>query len=343
MSSLLLHLTLLDDGGRTRAFDRALAESVRPGDVVADLGCGTGILSLLALKHGAARVYAVEEHPIAELARKTAGENGMEDRLILVRGRSQEVRLPERVDVVVSETLGNAALDEDILDLMADARRRFLKPGGRMIPSEVGLAAAPAYIPGGGSWRYGVRLETVRALAMHSCRAPSRFRRTGPSRILRKWRIGRPVRIPLEVRGRWRVEWSHGIMVWFESDLSPSVRLGTSRGSHWRPVFFPSREPLRGDVEFRLRYEGEGRFSWGFDDRPAQGSFLGDELALAQLSIREDSVPRLPESRARLLKALALVDGRRTVAGIARRLKGVSYAEAVRRVKSLCLNENLLW
>jgi precorrin-6B methylase 2 len=343
MGSLSLHLALLDDARRTRAFDRALAETVRRGDVVADLGAGTGILSLLALKRGAARVYAVEEHPVAELARLVARENRVEDRLIVVRGRSQEVRLPERVDVVVSEMLGNAVFDEEVLDLMADARWRFLRRGGRMVPERVGVAAAPARVAGAHRWRYGVRLETVRSLALHSFSAPERFRRTGPVRVLWRGRMGDPAKLPLELRGRWRSGRCDGVAVWFEARLSPSVRLDSRRGTHWAPAFFPAREPLRGTVDFRLRYDGEDRFTWSFNRRPAQGSVLGDERLLAQLSLGESSVPRLPAARARILEALSWVDGRRTVARIARRLEDVPYPEALRRVKSLCLNERLLW
>lgn len=343
MASLLYHLPLLDDIPRTRAFDRALRESVRPGDVVADLGCGTGILSLFALKHGASRVYAVEEHPIAEVARLVARENGVEDRLEVIRGRSQEIRLPERVDVVVSETLGNAVLDEGILDVMADARRRFLKPGGRMVPEEVVMLAAPGRLSPERAWRYGVKLETVRALSLHVYAAPGQGRRTGPSQVLWKGRMGERVRLPLELRGRWRRVRADGVGVWFESRLSSSVRFRTFQGPSWGRAFFPAREPMEGRVDFLLRYFGESRFSWNFNGKPFQDSVLADERILAQLSLGEYSVPRIPRSRGEVLGALALVDGRRTVADIARRLKGVPYGEAVRRVKSLCLNEGLAW
>lgn len=131
--------------------------------------------------------------------------------------------------------------------------------------------------------------------------------------------------------------------MWFKSQLSPSVCLDSLAGTHWRPAFFPSREPMKGRIDFRLRYEGKDRFTWDFNGRPPQGSLLGDDLVLAQLSLGEDTVPRLPPSRRKVLRALPWVDGRRTVSGIARRLKGMPYAEAVRWVKSLCLNENLTW
>ena len=50
---------------------------------------------------------------------------------------------PPRVDVVVSETLGNFALEEGIVATLADARARFLKPNGILIPGRVTQLVAP--------------------------------------------------------------------------------------------------------------------------------------------------------------------------------------------------------
>ncbi len=343
MSSLSYHLTLLGDVARTRAFDRALAETIRPGDVVADLGCGSGILSLFALKYGASHVYAVDHHPIAAVARLAARENGVEDRLTVIQAPSHEVRLPRRVDVVVSEVLGNAVFDEAILETMADARRRLLKPDGRTVPSALSLMAAPSLHFGGPSrWKYGVKLEALRAMALHQFSALERPRLCAP--VKRLWRsdVGK-ADLPVRLDGRWRVKRADGVGVWFDAQLSPNVRLNSFRGTSWVPVLFPAPARLEGIVDFHLEYHGRESYTWRFNDLPAQGSDLADELALSQLALKESDVPRLPRTRAKQLRELALVDGRRTIGQIARLMKGVPYREAVWRVKSLCLNEKLIW
>lgn len=140
------HRDLLADLGRVRAMVAAVRASVRPGDVVVDVGTGTGVLAVAAARAGASRVYAIEAvAEILELARQVAADNGVADRIVFVEGRSTEVELGkgERADVVLAELVGSFGLEESIVHCAADARRRFLRPGGRLVPDALRLLAAP--------------------------------------------------------------------------------------------------------------------------------------------------------------------------------------------------------
>jgi len=83
----------------------------------------------------------------------------LHDRVVFVPGESARVELPEPVDVVVAEVIGSFGLEERIVDSLCDARRRFLRPGGRLVPDLLDLWVAPTRQGGG----YHDWLETLRA------------------------------------------------------------------------------------------------------------------------------------------------------------------------------------
>jgi hypothetical protein len=138
---------MLGDMSRTEAFFAALKEVVTDTDVVVDIGTGTGVLALGAARAGARRVFAVESSSIADLADEMFRTNHATDRVELVRGWSTRVSLPERATVMVSETVGNQALGENIIETVLDAQRRLLAPDARLIPSRIRIFAQPCTTP----------------------------------------------------------------------------------------------------------------------------------------------------------------------------------------------------
>jgi len=252
------HRSLISDTARCEAFHQAIQKVVRPGDVVLDIGTGSGLLAMFACQAGARRVYALEEGMIGDLAEELFQKNGMSDRITLLRGRSWDIELPEKVDVVVSETLWNFGLGEGILKTLGDAKRRFLKPDGRIVPERMALHVAPVQtherhqelarwnrkICGVDmSGAYGMAKSNMYRMVL----TPEMLR--AESQILCDLELGRD---PDWVRGEVEFEVKydgliHGLGGWFDAELTDGVRLHNAPPSpapSWKHAFMPLPEPI---------------------------------------------------------------------------------------------------
>ena len=141
------HVRMLDDRDRTARYVAAIRNVVVPDSIVVDIGTGSGVFAVAAALAGARRVYAIEAGRIAAAATALIDGNGVADRVRLVRGRSVDVELPERADVIVSEVIGREPLEQRVLEILLDARERLLKPDGRFVPRALEMHALPVSIP----------------------------------------------------------------------------------------------------------------------------------------------------------------------------------------------------
>ena len=138
------HQLMLCDHIRMQAYETAIKASVKPGDTVVDLGTGTGILAQWALEAGAHRVYGIDmDNHILELAKTRMTQRGFADRFVAINDLSYNVNLPQQADVLISEIIGNIGDNEDFQPILQDGLSRFLKPGGKAIPSAVETFLVP--------------------------------------------------------------------------------------------------------------------------------------------------------------------------------------------------------
>jgi SAM-dependent methyltransferase len=273
---------MVSDTFRTEAFARAISQVVKPGDVVLDVGTGTGILAMLAARAGARKVYAVDQSEIARLATDLVRANGLEDIVRVFRGPSSALDIGEKVDVLVSEWLGHFAFVEAMLDDVLTARDAHLAPGGRMIPGSVDVCLAPIDDPvlyvydGPGFWREsvmgfdfsileGAELSASRALqrrvAARSLLSPGQAivsLNLETARHEDQWGRGHR-EYPVDRDGM-----LNGFVGWFDAQLSPDERLGTGPHkpeTHWRQSYLPF-PPMRVEkgsrlsVDFSLERDG---------------------------------------------------------------------------------------
>ncbi|KAK4372753.1 hypothetical protein RND71_008137 [Anisodus tanguticus] len=105
---LLHQQNMLQDFVRTGTYYAAVIENRADflGRVVVDVGAGSGILSLFAAQAGAKHVYAIEASEMAEYAKKLiAGNPSLNGRITVIKGKVEEVELPVKADILISEPM----------------------------------------------------------------------------------------------------------------------------------------------------------------------------------------------------------------------------------------------
>ncbi len=141
-----LHHEMLQDKARNVAYRTAIIQNQQhiQDKVVLDVGCGTGILSMMSVKHGkASKVFAVEASGFAKHTQMLTEANGMSDKIQVFDGKIESVQLPHKVDLIISEWMGTFLLFEWMIESVIVARDRWLKDDGVVWPSHAGLYLVP--------------------------------------------------------------------------------------------------------------------------------------------------------------------------------------------------------
>lgn len=254
---LYLHWALLNDPIRTLAYQEAIRRTVRPGDVVADLGTGSGILALFAAQAGAEQVFAIDYRSIVRLAERVASVNEMAERITFFNTHSSAVELPDSCAVIVSdcpEVLGPSPMVRAVIE----ARPRWLKPGGRVIPARlctylVPVDAPEAYSAVGlqGTDDYGVNLAPLKEALLNLVFAVALEpeQALAEPQVVHELDLTSATSANVESEACFRISRAgtvHGLGGWFEADLAPGVVLRTAPDTPqtvWCQAFLPLLEP----------------------------------------------------------------------------------------------------
>jgi len=343
---------MIHDRIRTSAHQRALASAIKPGDVVVDLGAGTGVFTLHACRLGAKLVHAIEPNPIVQVAREIVQANGFSDRVVFHQAVSFNVELPQPANVVVTDPRGVLPLNERAIPTIIDARRRLLKSGGVLIPQRDTIWAALVEAPDiyheryDNAWRLdnefdmeAARRRTVNGFG--KCRVEPNQLLSEPTRWLSlDYRVVEGAsacgRIQFEVN---RPGTAHGFALWFDSELIDGISISNCPGQPkliYGQLFFPFEEQLlvlpNQTITVDLRADlvaGEYIWQWTTHTTGAaspetietlyhQSSLFGSVLAPERLrKMSDEHIPSLNEEGVVHMRALELMNTQRRLGEIA--------------------------
>lgn len=257
-SMLEVHRGLLQDEGRTTAFREAIRRCVTPDSVVLDLGTGSGILSFFAAEAGARRVFAVDATHGADVASFLTRHLGFGDRIQVIHDHSTNVALPERANVLVTETLGSFGLNEQIVSSVIDARARLLTANAVIIPRRIALFLVPCddasiYERRVSWWSgrpYGFDFSPLSVFASNILFVGSVDRASFLSAPAMVVATDLTIVTSADVSGdahftAARAGRMHGFTGWFRATLADEIELSNEApGSHWERVFLPLASPV---------------------------------------------------------------------------------------------------
>ncbi|PIS28289.1 MAG: hypothetical protein COT43_06600 [Candidatus Marinimicrobia bacterium CG08_land_8_20_14_0_20_45_22] len=253
---------LLDDRMRIEAFKSAIDELVTPNSIVAEIGTALGTYSFFSAKAGAKTVYAIEMAPMIKVAREIAKRNKLDDKITFIHKKSTDVRLPELVDYIIMEDFSPFFLYDGLSRTLRDARKRFLKPGGKFIPNTILLKIAVIESPGLHNslniWKkendrlYGIDWSDTTRILFNQPRYAERF----PIRFLTDESLIRT--IDLSKDDNFTYDFSivqsandsgtiHGLIGWWDCWFTPTQFFSNAPNAPsntWGQWFFPFQQPI---------------------------------------------------------------------------------------------------
>ena len=142
------HRIMVNDWYRTSKYEEAISRCIREGDTVIDYGAGSGILSFMAIKYGAKKVYAIERnYKTARFLRHNIKKANLEDKIEVFVGDAASFIYKNdivKIDVVISECIGDHLFENKMIYEFYNLCDHYRV--GRQIPDNISLCMFPHLI-----------------------------------------------------------------------------------------------------------------------------------------------------------------------------------------------------
>jgi precorrin-6B methylase 2 len=346
---------MIADSIRTNAYRRALQSVVTRDSVVADIGAGPGIFTLLSCNLGARRVYAIEPNDVIQIAAELAAAHDYANRVRIIQDLSTRTELPELADILVSDIRGVLPWFSGHIPSIIDARDRLLRPTGILIPQAdiVSIAVVESeaiYTRRTSPWHadsLGVDLSPLNARLKHAWSrvsvaateliTPAAVLSVLDYRTIDKANVDERV-----VLRPHRAGVGHGLLMWFDTCLTGDIGYSNAPGAPeliYGQAFFPwdHRVTLspNDEVHARIRARLIGQdYVWIWDTRVAgagasdnfresfsQSSFQAEVYSPTQLGkMHQDFLPNLNLDGKLCLSALQMMNAGVRLLDIARHI-----------------------
>ena len=338
---------MIHDARRVEAYWRAL-QFVAPDAVVVDIGTGLGLFAFLACQAGARKVYAIESDEVIAVARQLAAGNGYEERIEFIEEISSNVTLPEQADVIISDLGGAIPFFGQHVPSIVDARKRFLKPNGVLLPKYDTVWAAVVNAP---AVHQKIRPAIDPALELDMRLAWNMAANISSNTTFKEAQLATEPRVVanldyyqiedanVHAKINWDVTrsgYGHGINLWFERTLADGVFFSTRPGNPetvYGALFLPWPEPVQlnesdfVELEIRADYQKD-EYIWSWNTRVSsatqlkytfrQSDFFGTPRSPARLrKQRPIHVPTLNDVGRTDRLVLSLIDGKKSIKEIA--------------------------
>lgn len=262
---------MIGDVKRTTAYKNAIKKLDLKNKTVLDAGCGLGILGFFALKNGAGKVISVDNSSIIEKAKKISKINKFDSRISFIKGDLLKVRLSEKIDIIIHETIGNFLFNENTVAIISTLRERFLKKDGLIVPSKITWQFAPADFMRNKDtlsksphfWKsnpYNINFGILSSQEMFN---PFHIALTDTSILMSKFASAYVLdyytvkEVPKNFTAFFHITKNglvNGLVSWFDIHLYQNVNLSTSPGkdlTHWKQMVFPLKDEIKvkkGDI-----------------------------------------------------------------------------------------------
>lgn len=345
---------MIADGVRVSAYARALESLVRPGDRVVDVGAGFGFFSVLAARAGASHVDAVDTNPVVRLGPRIAAANGCADRIAFHHRSAMLLTLDQPADLLVLDLRGPTPFAGRSLEILINARDRFLRRGGTIVAARDTVFAAPSRAPvtfrreiAAAHDREAVVLDPAERIAYDSpmqCTVDA-------GDLLAEGRACMDIEYASVQRtddagaADWLMEANaniEGLAVWFETDVGAGAGFSTAPGgpvTAYRQMFIPFRASVAAAAGDRIRMhlaavQVRDNYVWHWRLWRTPAGATAEELVVDQNSLAEivvdpaalpatgpDSTPAAGPMARALRGLLGNMDGRRTLRELASTLR----------------------